>query len=109
LVTNLRSVARWSLGMAAVVLGLVAALVALAAASPAQSAPTRAQASAVCADCSNQAAAQRAADTRDPRRRLLRCSPTTPAAPAGRSRRPSIGSASERQLRKALLELTTFS
>jgi hypothetical protein len=55
-----------ALAIAAALLALAATLAAVLSASPAQPAPARAHATATCADHANQAAAQRAADTRDP-------------------------------------------
>jgi hypothetical protein len=60
-----RLTTRRVLGLAAMLLATTAALAAVASASPAHRAPVSAHASAVCADYPNQAAAQRAADTRD--------------------------------------------
>src|SRR4051794_8265621 len=55
---------RWSLGAAAALLAIAAAVAAIASAATAHAGP--AYAAATCADYPNQAAAQRAADTRDP-------------------------------------------
>ena len=60
---QLASASRWSVGVAAALLSVAAAV---ASATPVRPAPPSAHAAATCADYPNQAAAQRAADTRDP-------------------------------------------
>ena len=93
------SASRWSVGLAAALLSVAAA--AVASATPVRPAPPSAHAAATCPDYPNQAAAQRAADTRDPDGDGLYCESLpcpcggagAPAAPPGpKAPGPSRGS-----------------
>ena len=79
---------RLSLALVAAVLVPIAAFAAIAGSAPAQPAPGAAHAAAVCADHPNQAAAQRAADTRDPDGDGLYCE-SLPCPCAGPTTNPS--------------------